>query len=61
MLGELLVKLALAGKLEHEKDALLVMEITEEAKDMRMAEVLLNFDLSPSLLLDFGLHNFGFV
>ncbi len=61
VLCELLVKLALAGKFEHEKDALFVMEVSVEAEDVWMPEVLLDFDLATDLLLYSGLHDLGFV
>ena len=61
VLCELLVKLALAGKFEHEKDALFVVEVTVEAEDVWMPEVLLDFDLTTDLLLDSRLDNLGLV
>ena len=61
VLCELLVKLALAGKFKHEKDALFVVEVTVEAEDVWMPEVLLDFDLTTDLLLDSRLDNLGLV
>ena len=61
VLCELLVKFTLASKLEHEKDALFIVEVTVEAEDVWMAEVLLDFDLATDLLLDSRLNNLGLV
>ncbi len=61
VLCELLVELALAGKLEHEKDALLVVEVAIEAEDVGMSEVLLDLDFATDLLLDSGLDDLGLV
>ena len=61
VLCELLVELALAGKFEHEKDALFVVEITVQAKDVRVSEVLLDFDFTTDLLLHSGLDDLGLV
>ena len=61
VLCELLVKLALAGKFEHEKDALFVMEVTVEAEDVWVPEILLDFDLATDLLLYSGLDDLGLV
>ena len=61
VLCELLVELALAGKFEHEKDALFVVEITVEAEDVRVPEVLLDFDFTTDLLLHSGLDDLRLV
>ena len=61
VLCELLVELALAGKFEHEKDALFVVEITVEAEDVRVSQVLLDFDLTTDLLFHSGLDDLGLV
>ena len=50
VLCELLVELALAGKFEHEKDALFVVEIPVQTEDVRVSEVLLDFDFTTDLL-----------
>lgn len=50
-LGELLVQFSLRGKLKHQEDTLLVVEEAIESEDIRMAEVLLNFDLPTDLFL----------
>ena len=60
-LCELLVKLALARKFEHEKDALFVVEVTVEAEDIWMPEVLLDFNLPTDLLLHSGLDDLRLV
>ncbi len=59
--AQLTIQLAFAGKLEHEKDTLLVMEVTIKAKDIWMAEVLLDFNLASSLFLNAVVDDFGFV
>jgi hypothetical protein len=61
VLCELFVKLALAGKFEHEKDALFVVEVAVEAEDVWMPEILLDFDLATDLLLHSGLDDLGLV
>jgi len=61
MLGELLVELALAGELEHEKDAFLIMEVTVQSEYVGMPKVLLNFNFTSNLFLDARLDDFGFV
>ena len=57
VLCELLIELAFAGKFEHEKDALFVVEITVKAEDVWVSEVLLDFDFAADLLLHSGLDN----
>ena len=54
-----LIKLALASEFEHEKDALFVVEVTVEAEDIWMPEVLLDFNLAADLLLHSGLDDLG--
>lgn len=61
VLCELFVELALAGEFEHEKNALLVVEIAVEAEDVWMSEVLLDFDFATDLLLHSGLDDLGLV
>ena len=56
-----LVKLALAGELEHEKYALFVVEVTVETKYVGMSEVLLDLDFATDLLFDAGLDDLRFV
>ena len=51
VLGELLVELAFRGELEHEEDALLVVEVAVQPEHVRVPQVLLNLDLAPDLLL----------
>lgn len=60
-LAQLSVKLSLAGELEHEEDTLLIMEVAVEAEDVGVAQVLLNFDFTPSLFLDAVLDYFRLV
>ena len=61
VLGELSVELSPARKLEHEEDALLVMEVAIEAEDVRVSQVLLDLNLAPDLLLDARLDDLGLV
>ena len=61
VLRELLVELTLAGKLEHEEDALLVVEVTVKAENMWVSEVLLDLDLATDLLLYSRLDDLGLV
>ena len=61
VLYKLLVKLALAGKLEHEENALLVVEVAVEAEHIRISEVLLDLDFAGDLLLNSGLDNLKLV
>lgn len=61
VLCELLVELALSGKLEHEEDALLIVEITVKTEDVWVSEVLLDLDLATDLLLHSGLDDLGLV
>jgi hypothetical protein len=51
---KLLVKLTLSGKLEHEGNALLIMEVAVEAEHVGMSEVMLDRDFVTDLLLDSG-------
>ncbi|KAF5315292.1 hypothetical protein D9619_007381 [Psilocybe cf. subviscida] len=60
-LRELLVQLALARELEHEEDALLVVEVPVQAQDVGVPQVLLDLDLAPDLLLDLGRDDLGLV
>ena len=53
---ELLVQLALRRELQDEVDALDVVEVRVEAKDVRMPQVGLDFDLAPKLVLYATLH-----
>lgn len=57
ILHELLVHLALASEFKHEEDAVLVVEVTVEAKDVGVSKVLLNFDFTSDLFLDPRFHN----
>lgn len=57
ILHELLVHLALASELEHEEDAILVMEVTKEAKDVGVSKVLLDFDFASDLFLNSRLYD----
>jgi hypothetical protein len=61
MLGELLVQFALAGELEHEKDAFLVMEVAVQAEYVGVSKILLNLNFTSNLFFDTRLDNFGFV
>lgn len=61
VLCKLLVKLALAGKLEHEENALLVVEVAVEAEHIGISEVLLDLDFAADLLLNSGLDNLKLV
>lgn len=51
----MLVKLTFAGELENQKDALAVVEVTEQAKDVGVGKVGLNLNLSADLFLDLSL------
>jgi len=57
VLHELFVHFALAGELEHEEDAVLVMEVAVEAKDIGMSKVLLDLDFASDLFLNPRLHD----
>lgn len=57
----MLIKLTFAGELEDQKDALAVVEVTEEAKDVGVGKIRLNLNLSADLLLDFSLLELNFV
>lgn len=61
MLGELLVQFAFAGKLEHEEDTFLVMEVAVQAEYVGVSKILLNFNFTSNLFLDSRLDDFGFV
>lgn len=56
-LGELLVELALGGKLEHEEDTLRVVEVAVQAEDVGVTEVLLDLNLATDLFLNLAGHN----
>lgn len=61
VLAQLLVELAFARKLEHEKDPLLVVEVAVQSEHIRVSQVLLYLDLPPDLFLHPGLDDLGFV
>ena len=61
ILRELLIHLTFSSELEHEEDAVLVVKVTVETKDVRVPEVLLNFDFASDLFLDPRFDNFLFV
>jgi hypothetical protein len=52
VLHELLVHLALASEFKHEKDAVLVVEVPVETKDVGVSKVLLDFDFASNLFLN---------
>ena len=60
-LCELLVELALAGKLEHQENTFLVVEVTVETQYIGVSKVLLDLDLATDLLLHAGLHDLRLV
>ena len=57
VLHELFVHLAFAGEFKHEEDAVLVMEVTEETKDVGVPKVLLNLDFASDLFLNPGFYD----
>ena len=57
VLHKLLVHLALASKFKHEEDAILVVEVSVETKDVGMSKVLLDLDFASDLFLNPGLYN----
>ena len=61
LLAQVLVQLAAARELENEEDAFAVVEVPEQAQDVGVAQVALDLDLAPDLLLDFALLQLGFV
>ena len=52
VLHELFVHFTLAGKFKHEEDAVLVVEVAVEAKDVRVSKVLLDLDFASDLFLN---------
>jgi len=58
VLHELLVHLTLSGEFKHEKDAVLVVEVAVETKDVGMSQVLLDLDFASDLFLNPRLYNF---
>ena len=61
MLGQLLVQLAFTGKLEHQKNALLVVKVAVQAQDVGVSQVGLDLDLAPQLLFGLGFDELGLV
>lgn len=61
MFAELFVELSLASEFKHKKYTFLVMEISIETENIWMAEVLLDFNFTSDLFLDFGLNDLRFV
>ena len=57
ILHELLVHLTLSGEFKHEEDAVLVVEVAIETKDVGMPKVLLDLDFASDLFLNPGLYN----
>ena len=57
--GQLLVQLTAGTVLEDEVDALGIVEVTEHAEDVAVAEVGLDLDLAAELVLDAGLEKLG--
>ena len=57
ILHELLVHLTLAGEFKHEEDAVLVVEVAIETKDVGVSKVLLDLDFASDLFLNPGLYN----
>lgn len=58
ILHELLVHLTLSSEFNHEEDAVLVVEIAVETKDVGVSQVLLDLDFASDLFLNPGLYNF---
>ena len=54
-LGQFLVQLATGRILENEVDARLVVEVAEQAQDVGVAQVRLDLNLAPELMLNAGL------
>ena len=57
VLGELLVHLTLSSEFKHEEDAVLVMEVAVETKDVGVSQVLLDLYFASDLLLNPRLYN----
>ena len=57
VLHELLVHLALACEFKHEENAVLVVEVAVEAKDIGMPKVLLDLYFASDLFLNLRLHD----
>lgn len=57
ILHELLVHFALAGELEHKEDAVLVVEVAVETKDVGVSKVLLDLDFASDLFLNLGFYD----
>lgn len=57
VLHELFVHLTLASEFKHEEDAVLVVKITVETKDIGVPKVLLNLDFTTDLFLNPRFHN----
>jgi len=57
ILHELFVHLTLSSEFKHEEDAVLVMEVAIETKDVGVPKVLLDLDFASDLFLNPGLYN----
>ena len=57
ILHKLLVHFALAGEFKHEEDAILVVEVAVETKNVGVPKVLLDLDFASDLFLNPGFHN----
>jgi len=59
--SEMLVEFPLASKFEDKEDALCVVEVTKQLKNIRMGEMRLDFDFPSDLFLDFALLKLRFM